>query len=255
MRTRLYKFVIVIGFFSGIIFSAAPANAYADISIQGYRGSSGSFTAVSDGGTIPSGAQLDVKVWIDSAYGSIYIDWGDGTSDPVTGTSWAVTKYHTYSKDGTYTIKAIDGSGQQGDIQTIKVGGTEDTGGGSGFSPDFSGIIIVISIITLVASLAAIGTMLESLKVISTDTSTTNRPPTRKPKKMLKTTISHSMAQYLVTYDKIPIGAPVQNPELAVEMGRPTDIHEQPTCRGCRGPLGYHMNGWFCLSPNCSLLV
>ena len=91
--------------FSGIIFSAAPANAYADISIQGYRGSSGSFTAVSDGGTIPSGAQLDVKVWIDSAYGSIYIDWGDGTSDPVTGTSWAVTKYHTYSKDGTYTIK------------------------------------------------------------------------------------------------------------------------------------------------------
>ena len=255
MQARLYRFIIVMGILAGIVFFAEPVRASSvSVSIQAYTENGGSSTRTYDGDTIPVGARLEVRIWFD-LYGSdpVTIYWGDGTSDVVIiGVSFAKTVYHTYSTEGTYTIYATEGGGQQSTKQTINVGGTA---GGSGSSLDFSGLKIVITIITFVASLGAIASMLQNFSAKLGTTPGTNPPSPWRPQQRLRPTISHSMARYLVTYDQVPVGAPVQNPELAVEMGRPTDIHEQPTCTGCSGPLGYHMNGWFCLSPNCSLLV
>ncbi len=228
--------------------AAGLAAAAPSVSPQGYT-SGGSFTPVSDGGNVPVGAQLKVRVWGDLYHcDPMRVTWGDGNSSTVNyGGSFAKDFTHAYSTPGTYRITATDCSGS--DTATIHVG----LGGGLGLlDPD--GVAFIPGIIGLVLGLIGLGLALGRPPGLARLRAQAPAPggPAARPR--LRPGCPPSMAEHLGSLWDIPPGAARQQPWIEIVPGEPTDVLQKMTCRaGHGGTLRYTALGWYCLDQNCPL--
>lgn len=234
---------------SALLIAATPARASVDVSIQGYT-SGGGFTPVGSGGSIPTGATLEIKVWKDLySCDPVTVRWGDGAQETRSYSSFAATFTHTYNTPGTYTITASDGCGA-GKSGTINVGGagglslldpSSDT-----FMPTLFGLFLAIFGIALAFGGAK-----------PPAAAPPPAPPANpaRPRRPFVPGVLPSMAMHLVWHRDIPPGAPVQaDPRIPMLPGQATDVLQRIACPACGGPLGYVAEGWFCLNPGCPLI-
>lgn len=234
-----------------LVAASAPARAGTDANLYGYTTSDGGFTPLSDGGSMPLGATVEVHVWADLySCDPVTVYWGDGTHDTMNfGGSFSETFTHVYASEGTYTIYALDCAGTGGNTATITVGGL----GGSLFDP--SSPMFLPTFFGLILGVMALGMSLGTPRTAprgktggaATAAQAWQPAPTFQPG------IPPSMASHLVSYRDIPVGAPRQNPQIPMRAGEPTDVFADPHCPACGGPLGYVAGGWFCLNPACPL--
>lgn len=233
---------------AALLIASSPAAA-TSVSLQGYD-SGGGFVPVGDGGSIPVGAILKVRVWADLySCDPMRVNWGDGTTQTRNyGGSFSGDWYHTYDVAGTYTITASDCQGAT-DVATISVGG----GGLALFDPSSDLFIptflgLIFGVIGLAAANATPGTQARSR--MANPVGSAPAPP---PRPRLKPGIPVSMTQHIVSLRDIPDGALRQEPPtIAMRPGEPTDVLQRVTC-SCGAPLGYTAAGWFCTSPTCPL--
>lgn len=252
MRRPLWVLIGFVGILLAALFVASPADAATDISVQGYR-TGGGFSPTGDGGTIPSGAELDIRVWSDLySCDPVTVDWGDGTVETLSyGGSFARTWLHTYAADGTYVIESSDPCGGVGDIATITVGGLgfgifDPTG--DLFLPTFLGFVLGIMALGLALGKAAVPKARRpGLLGPPAQAAPVPRPPARRRLEG----IPASMVAHLVSLRDIPIGAPRQpQPRIEMVFGTPTDVGQRVTCT-CGGRMGFTAAGWFCLDQGC----
>ena len=246
--SRLLMFLAVLSVLS-LLLSATPASAAPSVSIQGYTGSGG-FVPVDDGGTIPVGARLKVRVWTD-LYGCdpVTVGWGDGTSETkYYGGAFSLDWYHTYDVEGTYTITAEDCPGAT-DFATISVG----AGGFDLFDP--SSALFVPTFLGLVLGLLALG--LANARPQgpgrrgAMGAPVPVPPPPARP--VLKPGVPASMTQHIVSLRDIPHGALRQpQPTIPIRAGHATNVLQRMNCQ-CGAPLGYTAAGCFCTSEACGL--
>src|SRR3990172_1582040 len=142
---------LLVAVLAALLLASGPARASADVSIRGYD-AGGGFVPVGNGGSIPVGASLEIRVWVDLyACDPVTVRWGDGTTSTHSyGGSFAQTWTHTYDTAGTYTITASEACGGSGNTGTINVGG----GGSAIFDP--SSEMFVPTILGMIFGLMAI---------------------------------------------------------------------------------------------------
>ena len=249
-RPRIPRWAAAAGLLAAVLAAlvAAPAaSASADVSIQGYD-SGGGFVPVGDGGSIPVGASLQIRVWVDLyACDPVTVRWGDGTqSSQSFGGSFAKTFTHTYDTAGTYTITATEPCGGGGNAGTINVGG----GGFAIFEP--SSELFVPTILGLIFGLMALAMAFGGPRVPPVKPVDPNAAPLPRPRPRLIPGVLPSMVQHIVSWREIPIGAQrLPDPRIPMVPGEPTDVLQQMHCPKCGGQLGYVAAGWFCLNPQC----
>ncbi|HLE46295.1 MAG TPA: hypothetical protein VI915_04865 [Thermoplasmata archaeon] len=240
---------LLVAVLAALLLASGPARASADVSIQGYD-NGGGFIPVGNGGSIPVGATLEIRVWVDLyACDPVTVRWGDGTTSTHSyGGSFAQTFTHTYDTAGTYTISASEPCGGSGNTGTINVGG----GGFAIFDP--SSEMFVPTLLGLIFGLMAIAMAFGGPRVPPPKPVDPAAVPPPRPRPRLAPGIPADMVQHMVSYRDVPVGAPLQpDPRIAIEMGTPTDISQRVHCRTCGGPLGFVAGGWFCLNPQCPL--
>ncbi len=246
-----YAFLAVLAF--AILMAAGRAEASADVILEGYKVNGGSFTPVSDGDTIPLGAQLEIRVFVDLySCDPVTLNWGDGTVQTATyGGSFAEAWYHTYGAAGSYTIQATEPCGGTGKIKTINVGGAG--GGFAIFNP--SGDYFMPSFLGVILGLATLGQALGGAQLPRANPAAAPGPGSQAApwnRKRLQPGIPASMISHLVSYRDIPIGAErLPEPRIQMVAGQPTDVFQQVACDECHGKLGWVAGGWFCLDPAC----
>ncbi len=228
---------------------AAPARAAVDVSIQGYT-LGGSWTPVGNGGTIPLGASLEVRIWGDLySCDPVTVRWGDGAQETHSFSGFSMDLEHTYAAAGTYTITASDGCGS-GSPGTIRVGG----GGGVSlfdlgdplFLPQLFGILFAIMGLVLAFN---------GPRLPAAPPAAPPAPAPARPRRPFVPGVLPSMAMHLVWHKDIPPGAPVQpDPRIPMVPGQQTDVLQRMQCPSCGGQLGYVAEGWFCLNPQCPLI-
>jgi hypothetical protein len=219
-----------------------PAAAEADISITGYRTEDGSFYPTEDGGTIPVGAQLQIRVWVDLyACDPVTVDWGDGVEQSVNyGGTFALTWPHTYNEAGTYLIQATDACASSWSTATINVG----LGGFAIFDP--ANELFIPTLLAVVLGIAALAQTGAKPRATAGGTK-----PALFPRGTWTPGVPPSMAAHRVSYRDIPIGAPLQpDPRIGMVPGEATDVFQEMHCK-CGGRLGYVAGGWFCLNAQC----
>jgi hypothetical protein len=241
--TRPLRGLLLAALLLGILAAIpGPAAAEADISITGYRTDDGSFYPTEDGGTIPVGAQLQIRVWVDLyACDPVTVDWGDGTEQSVNyGGAFALTWPHTYSVEGTYVIQAADACASSWSSATINVG----SGGFAIFDP--ANDLFIPTILAIVFGIAALAQTGAKPRMAPGGTK-----PTLIPRGTWTPGVPPSMAAHHVSYRDVPIGSPRQpDPRIAVVPGEATDVLQEMHCT-CGGTLGYVAGGWFCLNLQC----
>lgn len=252
MRIRpLVAVLFVAAVLAVVLAASAPAKASADVNLYGYRTDGGGFTPLSDGGSMPLGATLEVHAWADLyACDPITVYWEDGTHDTMTfGGSFAKTFTHVYAAEGTYTIYALDCQSVGGNTATVTVGGL----GGNVFDP--SSAMFLPTFFGLILGLMALGMALGTPRAVGPGKGASAGATSQvwRPTKHLLPGIPGSMATHVVSYRDIPVGAPRQpDPRIPMKPGEPTDVFADPPCV-CGGKLGYVAGGWFCLNPACPM--
>lgn len=257
MRARHALELLIVAFvFAILVLTPRPVAASADVSLVGYQVDGGGFTPIGDGGTMPVGATLEIRVWVDLySCDPVTVDWGDGTTQAANyGGTFAMNWYHTYNAEGTYTISATEPCGSQGELRTIHVG----AGGFAIFDP--SGDLFLPTMLGLIFSFLALGLALGKTKPAAANAKGpfANVQPPAAPRRLVPITplgTPYSMVANLVSFRDIPVGARRQpEPRMQFTPGEPTDIRQAPRCQ-CGGTLGFAAGGWFCLNPQCPFIV
>ena len=243
MRSVLFvSFVLIL-----VLAFARPAAAVQSINVTGYTDDGGWHPADSSF-TIPVGATLHVRVWVDLySCGPVTVDWGDGSAPQTRdyGGSFALQWDHVYAAEGSYQITATDCTSSES--RTISVGT------GLGLGPlDPSSPLFAPALFGLILGLIALAMANARPPLPAAGLVGPGKPAWWKP---LRPGIPASMAQHVVSLRDIPLGAPRQEPP-AIQMvpGRPTDPFQKMHCPGCGADLGYTVAGWFCRSPTCPLI-
>ena len=258
MGTRFAALIVLPTFLALLLLVASPAVADVDISMVGYRTPDGSFQPTEDGGTIPLGSTLNIRVWADLySCDPVTVDWDDGTVESISyGGTFAVNWYHTYNATGTYRILATDACSSVWNVAWITVGGV----GLAIFDP--SSDYFVPTLFGLGTGLAAVGSAIARPRGLQGPGVAQGAPPgdvhqptEPRARSRLRPGALPSMAMNLVSYRDIPIGAPRQNPDPRIPIipGQQTDLLTGVTGT-CGHPLGYVAGGWFCLDPACPLI-
>lgn len=225
--------------------AAAPS-----ISVHGYVPPGGSYTPVAEGGTIPTGSTLRLRIYIDlSSCGSVRVGWGDGTPAETRDYGGALVQDwpHVFNKEGTYGIVATDCGGSDGATITVE-NATALLGGGTlGLGPlDPDGAVFVPTIIGLVLGLVGLALANARVPAVPTPAGGASWHKHLKP-------LPVGASQSVVSLRDIPLGAVrLDWPENPRELGKPTDPFYKPVCKRCAMPLGYTVAGWFCLNPACA---
>lgn len=236
------------------LLAAGSALATPSISVHGYE-DSGGYHPVAEGGAIPNGSTLRLRIYIDLfSCGDVRVGWGDGTPAQTRsyGGALVLDWAHRFNKTGTYGIVATDCSGSDG--ASIRVGGAGGLGafGLGPLDPDSD---------TFVPALVGLVLGLVGLAMANA------RPPAPPPAafphgfarpswwKALQPGIPASRVWHVVSLRDIPLGAPRQpEPRIQMKPGEPTDLLQKQVCPRCGFPLGYTVAGWFCLNPGCPLI-
>ena len=260
---RLPFALMVVAALVASVFLMPSASAAVDISIQGYY-SGGSWTPNDGTYPIPVGAELEVRIWDDFyACADAVVDWGDGSppSTSGSGSGFAQTYSHVYSAAGTYTITATQAlcPGTSADQRVIEVGGMGNFLDPS--SPMFLFMIfaLILAIVALVLANARITPPRPRPGARPQGAPQQNMPrPTPVPR-LGYSGIDANMTHHLVRLREVPPGAPVQYdplgpPNVPMQFGKPTDIDQHVNCHACGSKLGYTVEGWFCMNPQCPLI-
>ncbi len=233
-----------------LLLAAPTARASADVSIQGYR-MGGGFTPIGDGGSMPLGASLEIRVWVDLyACDPVSVNWGDGVIQTRSyGGSFAQTWTHTYNRTGTFTIQAGEPCGGTGTRETVTVGG-------AGNLLDPSNPMFVPTAVGAIGGLGALGLAAGGARIpAKPPAAPPGGPPQPRPvpRPRLQSGIPADWLLHHVSYRDIPVGAPRQPPpRIQMRPGEPTNLSQRMHC-ACGGDLGWVAGGWFCLSPACPL--
>ena len=238
---------------AALTLSAGTAQAAPSISVHGYEDAGGGYHPVGEGGSIPNGSTLRIRVYIDLySCGSVRVGWGDGTPAQTRNYGWALVLdwSHQYNKEGTFGIVATDCDGSDG--ASIRVGGGGL--GAFGLGPlDPDSALFAPTIIGLVLGLVglALANARPAVPALPPAPPGSGRPSWWKS---LQPGIPASRAQHVVSLRDIPLGAPRQRePRIEMKPGEPTDPFQKQVCQ-CGSPLGYTVAGWFCLNPKCPLI-
>ena len=262
MRPATLGPLFVLGALFAALLVAGDARALS-VNVQGYR-SGGIFTP-SDGSSVPVGAELKIRVWVDLYdCDPVTVDWGDG-SPPETqtyGGSFSRDWTHTYADAGTYTITATapgcSGGTSSGD-RVVNVG----MGGALGLL-DPAGPVFLPALLGLIVGLAAVG--VANRRVPGALPGGAPPPggaggpipvPPGPPPPTFRPGIPASMTEHFVSLREVPPGSPRQfdalaPPRIPLVPGTPTDISQPVPCQFCGGKLGYTVAGWFCRNPACA---
>ena len=235
-----------------LVVAAGAAVGAPSISVHGYDDRSGNYHPVAEGGTIPNGSTLHLRIYIDLySCGDVRVGWGDGTPAQTRsyGGALVLDWAHPYNKEGTYGIVANDCDG--GDGAAITVGGAGGSGE-FGLGPlDPASDMFVAAMLSLILALMGLAFALGHPPVPPA-------PPVQqgpvRPSwwKSLQPGVPASRVWHIASLRDIPIGAPRQRePRLQMAPGEPTDLLEKQFCPDCSFPLGYTVAGWFCLNPKC----
>ncbi len=245
--------LLLLAFLATLLVLAAPtARASADVSIQGYD-SGGGFTPIGDGGSMPVGATLEIRVWVDLyACDPVAVNWGDGNIQTQNyGGSFAKTWTHTYAQAGTYRIQAGEPCGGTGTAESVTVGGAGNLLDPS--SPMFPAVAV-----GAVGGLGALGLAAGATRAAAKPPTTPpgGAPPLKPvPRPHLRPGIPGDWMLHHVSYRDIPVGAPRQPPPtIQMRPGEPTNLNQRMHCPWCGGDLGWVAGGWFCLNPGCTRL-
>ncbi len=137
----LFLLLTMVAAFTAMPVKATDSSGFPSITIESYT--VGGVTTYYSGGSIPVGATIDFRVWVDLYnIDPVKIGYGDGTSDSVDfGGSFSYDFYHAYETAGTYVAEAFmptDSGTFTGYSQPITV----DESGTSGYSgvPTVTGI-------------------------------------------------------------------------------------------------------------------
>jgi len=233
--------------------SAAPA-----ISVQGYD-SGGGFVFADGSSPMPVGATVEIRVWVDlDSCDPISVNWGDGSQTETQNYGGSLAKLweHKYTKEGTYTITARE-SMCPGSLSITK----QIVIGGIGFLFDPASPLFMPVVFSLI--LAVVGLALANVK-IALPRGRPGAPPQSTPAPVPRPRLRYSgitadMILHSVRLREVPPGAPMQydplnGPKIGMVFGQPTNINQRVGCHACGSPLGYTVEGWFCLNPSCPLI-
>ncbi len=155
----LFLLLTTVAAFTAMPVKATDSSGFPSITIESYT--VGGVTTYYSGGSIPVGATIDFRVWVDLYnIDPVKIGYGDGTSDSVDfGGSFSYDFYHAYDQAGTYVAEAFmptDSGTFTGYSDPITIGDS----GTSGYSgvPTVTGIGPLDALINgLVITLSSIG--------------------------------------------------------------------------------------------------
>lgn len=114
-----------------LLFSGA-ASAAPTVNIVAYVTANGEYLPVEEGGTIPPGSTLKLRVYVEfNSCGEVRVGWGDGTPSETKnyGGAFVMNWEHVFNREGDFGIVATDCTGSDG--ASIKVG----SGGIGGLGP------------------------------------------------------------------------------------------------------------------------
>lgn len=243
--------------FTAVLVTVPRASAAPSISVQGYD-SGGGFVFADGSSSIPVGATLQIRVWVDlDGCDPVSVNWGDGsaTEQQNYGGSFAKLWEHKYTREGTFTIRATESlcPGSSSGSKLITIGGI-----GNFFDPSNPLFFPIIAAIIL----AVVAIALANVKIAMPRARPGGLPaaaPAPVPKPRLRSGIPADMILHLVRLREVPPGAPMQYdplnpPRIPMVFGQPTNMNQIIMCHACGSKLGYTVEGWFCMNPACPLI-
>jgi hypothetical protein len=235
-----------------------PPAAAVSLNMQGYT-SGGSFTFADSSWTIPVGATLEMRIWVDlMSCDPVTVDWGDGS--PIEqrnyGSAFSGDWTHEYAAAGSYVITATENlcPGTNVDTLTVTVGSSILDPAGPLFMPALVGVVLGI---------VGVGLANGKTPPAGGPRGRARGPgaggppvPPPRPRLRLLEGIPASMVAHLVSLRDIPTRARLQHPtmqppRIGIVPLEPTNLWEDVPCQHGCGKLGYTVAGWFCTSPAC----
>ncbi|MCI4360376.1 MAG: hypothetical protein L3J91_01595, partial [Thermoplasmata archaeon] len=234
----------------------------------------------SDCPTIPTGATVDIRVWVDLYMcDPVTIYYGaQGAGSTTTNFNGAFSEdfQHTYSYPGTYPVEAVASDcngGYYSDAVPLAVANSTGNGFGLGGGlPGLNGPLVVPALLAMLLGLIALiaaltvglvgpgsGAALGAARVTKVGpgglpvVAPGGAPKPFDPPHL--TGIPYSTSLHVASLMDIPVGAERIDPgRIPFRPGTPTDIWQAPSCpvAGC-GDLVYTSAGWFSPSPTCPL--